>query len=66
MDANERESRESTTPEETDPIRAYAIQNAALAEAKPQRSGSSWVVPFLASVLATGLLLAAVYYFWGR
>ena len=32
MDANERESGK---PEETDPIRAYAIQNAALAEAKP-------------------------------
>jgi len=63
MNANERES---GTPEETDPIRAYAIQNAALAEAKPKRSGSSWVMPFLASVLITGLLLAAVYYFWGR
>ena len=62
MNANERES---GTPEETDPIRAYAIQNAALAEAKPKRSGS-WVVPFLGSVLVTGLLLAAVYYFWGR
>jgi len=63
MDANERESGK---PEETDPIRAYAIQNAALAEAKPKRSGSSWVLPFLASVLVTGLLLAAVYYIWGR
>jgi hypothetical protein len=56
----------SEKPEETDPIRAYAIQNAALAEAKPKRSGSSWVMPFLASVLVTGLLMAAVYYFWGR
>ena len=62
MDANERES---GTPEETDPIRAYAIQNAALAETKPKRSGSSWVMPFLASVLITGLLMVAVYYFWG-
>ena len=62
MDANERESGK---PEETDPIRAYAIQNA-LAEAKPKRSGGSWVLPFLASVLVTGLLMAAVYYFWGR
>lgn len=56
----------SNKPEETDPIRAYAIQNAALAEAKPKRSGSFWVLPFLASVLVTGLILAAVYYFWGR
>jgi hypothetical protein len=63
MDANERES---GTRQETDPIRAYAIQNTALAEAKPKRSGSSWVLPFLASVLVTGLILAAVYYFWGR
>jgi hypothetical protein len=63
MDANERES---GTRQETDPIRAYAIQNAALAEAKPKRSGSSWVLPFLASVLVTGLILAAVYYVWGR
>lgn len=63
MSANERES---GTPEETDPIRAYAIQNAALAEAKPKASGTSWVMPFLASVLVTGLLMAAVYYFWGR
>ena len=63
MNANERES---GPPEETDPIRAYAIQNAALAEAKPKRSGSSWVLPFLASVLVTGLILATVYYFWGR
>jgi hypothetical protein len=63
MDANERESGKL---EETDPIRAYAIQNAALAEARPKRSGSSWVIPFLASVLATGLTMAAVYYFWGQ
>jgi hypothetical protein len=56
----------SDKPEETDPIRVYAMQNAALAEAKPKPSGSSWVIPFLASVLVTGLLLAAVYYFWGR
>ena len=63
MDANERESGRA---EETDPIRAYAMQNAALAEAKPKRSGGSWVIPFLASVLATGLTMAAVYYFWGR
>ena len=56
----------SNKPEETDPIRAYAIQNAALAEAKPKRSGSSWVLPFLASVLVTEVILAAVYYFWGQ
>jgi hypothetical protein len=62
MDANERESGK---PEETDPIRAFVLQNEALADAKPKRSGS-WVVPFLASVLVTGLILAAVYYFWGR
>ena len=46
MDANERESR---TPEETDPLRAYALQNAAK-EVKPRSS----VVPFLISVLVTG------------
>ena len=63
MDANERDSGKL---EETDPIRAYAIQNAALAEAKPKQGGTSWVVPFLASVLVTGLIMAAVYYFWGR
>ncbi|HSP67713.1 MAG TPA: hypothetical protein VLN48_08295 [Bryobacteraceae bacterium] len=56
----------SNKPEETDPIRAFVLQNEALAEAKPKRSGSSWVLPFLASVLVTGLILAAVYYFWGR
>jgi hypothetical protein len=53
-------------PEDVDPIRAYALQNAAIAEAKPKRSGTSWMFPFLASVLVTGLILAAVYYFWGR
>ena len=62
MDANERESGK---PEETDPIRAFVLQNEALADARPKRSGG-WVVPFLASVLVTGLILAAVYYFWGR
>ena len=56
----------SEKPEETDPIRAFVLQNEALADSKPKRSGSSWVVPFLASVLVTGLILAAVYYFWGR
>ena len=61
MDAKERES---GAPEETDPIRAYVLQNAAREASKP--SGRSWVLPFLASVVVTGLILAAVYYFWGR
>ncbi|HEY2844963.1 MAG TPA: hypothetical protein VGJ09_14980 [Bryobacteraceae bacterium] len=53
-------------PQDPDPIRAYAAQNAALAEAKPKRASKPWVLPFLGSVLLTGLILAAVYYFWGR
>jgi hypothetical protein len=63
MDANQRESGAS---QETDPIRAYALQNAALAEFKPRRGGSPWVLPFLASLFVIGLILATVYYFWGR
>jgi hypothetical protein len=63
MDAKERESQE---PEEQDPIRAFALQNAARAAEKPKSSGSSWVIPFLVAVLVTGVILAAAYYFWGR
>jgi hypothetical protein len=59
MDANERES---STPEETDPLRAYALQNAAK-EVKPRPSP---VVPFLVSVLVTALILAIAFYLWGR
>ena len=58
MDANEPQSR---TPEETDPLRAYALQNAAK-EVKPKSS----VAPFLVSVLVTAVILAIAYYLWGR
>jgi hypothetical protein len=58
MDANERESR---TPEETDPLRAYALQNAAK-EVKPRSS----VPAFLISVLVTAVILAIAFYLWGR
>jgi hypothetical protein len=58
MDANERESR---TPEETDPLRAYALQNATQ-EVKPRSS----VGPFLISVLVTAVILAIAFYLWGR
>jgi len=58
MDANEPESR---TPEETDPLRAYALQNAAK-EVKPKSS----VAPFLVSVVVTAVILAIAFYLWGR
>jgi hypothetical protein len=58
MDANERESK---TPEETDPLRAYALQNAAK-EVKPK----SALPPFLVSVVVTAVILAIAYYLWGR
>lgn len=58
MDVNERES---GTPEETDPLRAYALQNAAK-EVKPKSS----VGPFLVSVLITAVILAIAYFLWGR
>ncbi len=63
MNANEGGS---NGPEEQDPIRAFALQNAARAAEKPKSSGASWVVPFLVAVLITGVILAAAYYFWGR
>ena len=53
---------ESTVPD--DPIRAYALQNAALAAARPKPI--SWILPFLAALTVTGLILAAVYFLWGR
>ena len=59
MEANERESR---TPEETDPLRAYALQNATREATKPKSS----VGPFLISVLVTGVILAIAFYLWGR
>lgn len=59
MDAPERESSKS---EETDPLRAYALQNAAIEAAKPRSS----IVPFLVSVLVTAVILAIAYYVWGR
>jgi hypothetical protein len=58
MDANERESR---TPEEHDPLRAYALQNAAK-EVKPRSS----MPAFLISVLVTAVILAIAFYLWGR
>jgi hypothetical protein len=61
MDANERES---GTPEETDPLRAYALKNAAREAVQPRPSGS-WLVPFLASIVITAVVLAAAYYLWG-
>jgi hypothetical protein len=63
MDANERES---GTPEETDPLRAYALQNAEREAVKPRSSGGSWVVPFLVAVVVTAIILAAAYYLWGN
>lgn len=58
MDAPERES---SKPEETDPLRAYALQNAAREATKPR----SPIVPFLVSVLVTAVILAIAYYVWG-
>jgi hypothetical protein len=49
-------------PEDNDPLRAYALQNAAK-EVKPR---SSTVVSFLVSVLVTGVILAIAFYLWGR
>jgi hypothetical protein len=51
----------SETPEEQDPLRAYALQNATK-EAKPRSS----VGPFLISVLVTAVILAIAFYLWGR
>jgi hypothetical protein len=62
MDAEERES---GTPEETDPLRAYAMQNAAKEAVQPRSSSGSWVLPFLAAVAVTAVILAAAYYLWG-
>jgi hypothetical protein len=61
MDANERESEKQ---EETDLIRAYALQNAAQEASKPRRR--SPVRPFLVSVLVTALILGVAFYLWGR
>lgn len=58
MDANERET---GTPEENDPLRAYALKNAAK-EVKPRSS----LVPFLISVLVTAAILGAAFYFWSK
>jgi hypothetical protein len=60
MDANEPESK---APEEHDPLRAYALQNAAREATKPR---SSPMVPFLVSVLVTAVILAIAFYLWGR
>jgi hypothetical protein len=61
MDANERESGRQ---EETDPIRAYALQNAAQEASKPRER--SPLLPFLASVLITAVILALAFYLWGQ
>ena len=50
----------SDEPEETDPIRAYAIQNAAR---EPEKTRSP-LVPFLISVLVTAAILAVAFYLW--
>ena len=63
MDAKEPES---GTPEETDPLRAYAMQNAAREAVEPRSSGASWVLPFLAAIIITAVILAAAYYLWGK
>jgi hypothetical protein len=63
MDANERES---GTPEETDPLRAYARKNAEREAVQQRTSGGSWVLPFLAAVAITAVILAAAYYLWGN
>ena len=54
----------SDEPEETDPIRAYALQNAAQEASKPRRR--SPLVPFLASVVITAVILALAFYLWGK
>jgi len=61
MDANERET---PPPEDNDPLRAYALQNAAKEATKPRSSSS--VGPFLVSVLVTAVILAIAFYLWGR
>jgi hypothetical protein len=57
MDAND-----PNPPEEHDPLRAYALQNAAREVTKPKSSAG----PFLVSVLITAVILAIAYYLWGR
>ena len=60
MDANEPGS---SKPEETDPLRAYALQNAEREATKPR---SSPMGPFLVSVLVTAVILALAFFLWGR
>jgi hypothetical protein len=52
----------SDKPEEQDPLRAYALQNATK-EVKPRTSS---VLPFVVSVLVTAVILAIAFYLWGR
>jgi len=52
----------SDAPEEHDPLRAYALQNATREATKPKSS----VGPFLISVLVTAVILAVAFYLWGR
>jgi hypothetical protein len=63
MDAKERES---GPPDDTDPIRAYAMQNAAREALKPRSRSGRWVLPFLAAVVITAVILAAAFYLWGN
>jgi len=63
MNGNEPESK---APEESDPLRAYAMQNAAREGVKPRSGSGSWVLPFLAAVVVTAVILAVAYYVWGR
>ena len=61
MDANERESERQN---DTDLIRAYALENAerAAKQVKPR----SPVLPFVISVLVTAVILGIAFYLWGR
>lgn len=54
--------RQSATPEDNDPLRAYALKNAATQEAQPRSSAG----PFLVSLLVTAVILGVAFYLWGR
>ena len=60
MDANEPKP---GTPEETDPLRAYAAQNAAREAVKPAKRP---FLPFLISALVTAVILGMAFYLWGK
>jgi hypothetical protein len=52
----------SEQPEDNDPLRAYALQNATKKDVKPRSSSA----PFIVSLLVTAVILAAAFYLWGR